>query len=168
MVTPATSNIRRKVLVVVLLIAVLCVPLVVLLSPADVSLHLLKLQKVQDAFVVSFAISNETHGPFRAIPMRLERLEGHAWREFSSGLISYTLSDQNVKTPTLTCTVQRVPGRLRVVALHQDAPAGLASFVHRVGMRLRGERWVSLKPFDKSVVIHSAPIEVVSDEFEEP
>jgi hypothetical protein len=155
------------VLVAVLLLALCCLPLPFLLRPvpARVSLHSLNVQKVQDSFVVGFAISNETHLAPSLIPLRLERLEGEAWKEFPYGVAGFSLLE---RPPTLSCTVHKVPGRLRVVAQHRVGLTGLSSFVYRLGLYLRGDRRLSLSPFDKTIIICLDPVEVVSEEFEEP
>src|SRR5262245_58163265 len=76
----------------------------------------------------------------------------------------YTLSYRNVTAPTLSCTVHNVRGRLPVVGLLQDGTTGLRSYLYRIGLRLRGDRMVSLKPFDKTV-FRRDPVEVISEEF---
>src|SRR5215813_9262188 len=84
-------GITRKVLLAVLLLGLFCLPLIFLLHPAPavLSMHVLQIQRVQDSFVVSFAISNETHRSFEVMPVRLERLEGNVWKEFRQGVTGF-------------------------------------------------------------------------------
>jgi hypothetical protein len=165
--TSEPSKIGKKVLLAVLLLGLCSVPFVFLLHPADagLSLHVVKIQRVLDSFIVTFAISDETHRASDPIPLRLERLEGHAWKGVSQGVAGFS---QNAKPPTLICTVHKVPGRLRVVALHQVGTSGLSTFVERLRLRLHGDKRFSLKPFDTTLFLRWDPVEAISEEFEEP
>src|SRR5262249_23356581 len=116
-------------------------------------------------FVVSFAISNETHRSFEVMPVRLERLEGNVWKEFRQGVTGF---GEHATPPTLTCTVHKAPGRLRIVAQHQIGTSGLSTFVHRLKLRMQGDKHFSLKPFDTMVFLRLDPVAVISEEFEEP
>jgi hypothetical protein len=162
-----SSNMAKKVLVTVLLLGLFCVPLALLLraAPAGLSLHVLRIQRVQDSFLVSFAISNETRLSSGLIPVRLERLEANAWKEFPRGVPGFS---QLARPPMLSCTVHKVPGRLRVVAQHYVGLTGLSSFLYRLNLHLHGDRRLNLSPFDKTIIMRVDPVEVISEEFEEP
>lgn len=169
-VTPATSNIRKKVLVAVLVVGLSCLPFLLLLQPAHskVSLHFLKAENLVGSMVASFSISNPPPHLDGLIPLRLERFQANQWRQIANGVSGFSIPGSQTRPFILTCTVFRVSGRLRVVVQRQDRLTKLQSFVFRLGLRLRGDRSLPLSPFYKTVIIRPDPVEVVSDEFEEP
>src|SRR6516165_768839 len=114
----------RLALVAAVVIALVCVPFAFLSwrpSPPIV-LHFLQGAQVGDSFSATFGISNRTGRAYFSLPLRLEALEGGAWKEVKQGIVECTqtadggafrrafgLIEGRPVTPTLTLTIKRVP-----------------------------------------------------------
>jgi hypothetical protein len=159
---------RNLALIAAVLIALVCVPFAFLAGRplAAIELHFLQCAQVGDSFSATFGVSNRTGLPYSIRPLRLESLEGGAWKELKLGAGGFSGPDGLglLVDPTITCSIPRVPqSRLRLVAQSTTEWVGQDTLLIRAKMFLSARsRSDAFLPFNTKFYEDA---ETVSEEF---
>jgi hypothetical protein len=161
----------RLALIAAAALALLCVPLAFVAgrpSPA-IELHFLGGDQVGDSFHATFGISNHTGLQYSIRPLRLETLEGGAWKELKRGVGGFSGPEGLglLVDPAITCIIQHVPqSHLRLVAQSTRERVGQDTLLIRARMFLSAEsRRNAFLPFKTKFYEDT---QTISDEFTLP